>query len=534
MDEEKRVINLTVVLFKENVTDYSETCENYNALNKVDIKEKFGFEGKIIYSDSKDTIPKWKAMVDELSETRIELSANTSNKAVIIVKVEERFMGVIFGYGRSLLREDKLERNFGLKAALNMISAKQMRSVQSAAIEDMIVSTHKQASRRTSQDEFDLNVFNDILRSVSGKTYDEDLGNTVSGKDTLSVSVAMDIDELGEKLKSYLKAYQDTRYKDIGFNWIDNINEVRDTEMKNRLNNFLVVTLLKKDFHNLYITPSEIIDHETTAGFCFSGIRKNLNDSENYSYDPDIEEYVKYIDEKDTKKVLDKLRRHKLYSIDFNGNNNSVCSIYNAIVWQCTYNQKTYILWNGAWYYVENNFLNEVNSFVDNIPMSNIVLPKCRNGEKEGDYNIRAANSSKEYYHMDRKLIRVKGGSKEIESCDLFSKDKQMIHVKKRDSSSTLSHLFSQGRVASECFLSDEYFRKQVYDLMKGKLGYSIFDYKKKPESNEFEVIYAIIAKKSYCSRDKLFFFSKVNLMLTCQALERTRFKYSICFVEME
>jgi len=94
--------------------------------------------------------------------------------------------------------------------------------------------------------------------------------------------------------------------------------------------------------------------------------------------------------------------------------------------------------------------------------------------------------------------------------------------------------LFSQGRVASECFLSDEYFRKQVYDLVKVKLGTSIFDYKSIPESNEFEIIYAIIAKKSDCSRDKLFFFSKVNLMLTCQSLNRTRFKYSICFIEQE
>ena len=534
MDEEKSIMNLTIVLFKGNVTDYSETCENYNTLHKVDIKEEYGFEGKIVYSDSKETIPKWKSMVDELSETRIDISSNTSNKAVIIVKVKERFMAVVLGYGRVLLREDKLEKNFGLKAALNLISEKEMRSVQSATIEDMIVSTHKQASRRTSQDEFDLNTLSDILRSVSGKACNEDYGNTVSGKDTLSVSVAMNIEELGEKLELYLDAYQGTRYQDIGFSWVDNINEVRDTEMKNRLNIFFATALLRKDLQNLYITPPEIIDPEKIFGFCFSGIRKDINNIENYSYEPDIEEYIKSFNEKDAKQVFEKIRRDKLFAIDFNGISNAICSVYNAIVWQCTHNNKTYILWSGAWYYIEANFFNKVNTFVNNIPLSNISLPKCSKGESEGNYNLRAANSSNDYCVLDSQLSRVKGGPQEIESCDLFSKDKQMIHIKKRSASSQLSHLFSQGRVASECFLSDEYFRKQVYDLVKVKLGTSIFDYKSIPESNEFEIIYAIIAKKSDCSRDKLFFFSKVNLMLTCQSLNRTRFKYSICFIEQE
>ena len=109
-----------------------------------------------------------------------------------------------------------------------------------------------------------------------------------------------------------------------------------------------------------------------------------------------------------------------------------------------------------------------------------------------------------------------------------------MIHVKKRAHSSQLSHLFSQGRVAAECFLSDETFRKQVYDLVNKKLGNKIFDYKEKPHPNEYEIVYAIVAKKSNCLIEKLPFFSKVNLMLTCQSLERTRFGYSICFIEQK
>lgn len=534
MSEKKHVVNLNIVLFKETVTDYVDTYENEPGISVVNIKDGIKYDGISVYCESKHTNPKWKAMIDEIAESKIDLSTNTSNKVAVIVKIKNRFMAVVMGYGKSLLRADKFERNFGLKAALNMIEEKQMRSIQSAAIEDMIVLTHQQASRRTSQEEFDLNTYSDILRSITGKPYDENLGNTISGKDTLSVAVPMDINELGDKLESYLDAYLDTRYKNIGFKWVDNINEIRDPEIKKELNIVLGKYLLKKDIQNLFITPPDIIDPETIEGFCFSGIGKELKDASNYSFDPDLIEYIEKIDKKDSQYIIDKIRRDKMMTIDSNGAYNGVCSIYSSIVWGCIYNGKTYIIWNGAWYYIKNYFLNEVNNYITKIPVSTLTLPKCNPGESEGNYNERVAHDNNDICLMDKELIRVKGSAKQIEACDLFTKGKMMIHVKKRANSSKLSHLFSQGRIAAECFLSDETFRKQVYNLVNKKLGNKIFDYKEKPYPNEYEIVYAIVAEKSYCLIEKLPFFSKVNLMLTCQSLERTRFGYSICFIEQE
>ena len=534
MEEKKHVVNLTIVLFKESITDYKEACETVPGLTLVDIKDSFSFEGKIVYCKSKKTPPKWKSLIDELSESKVDLLDNTSNKAAIIVKIKGRFMAVVLGYGKSLLREDKFERNFGLKTALNIIAKDQLRSVQSAAIEDMIVSTHRQASRRAKQEEFDLNSFSDILRSITGKPHNEDYGNTVSGKDTLSISIPMDIDELGEKLELYLDAYQDTRYKSIGFAWVDNVNEIRDPEIKKKLNDALCAALLAKKIEDIIIVPPEIIDLELIEGFCFTGLGKKTADASNYTYEPDFLEYVTCNENKDKVQLLDKLRRDKLVSIDANGNSQIMCNIYNAIVWQYTLNRKTYILWNGSWYYVEQAFVHEVAEYLNTIPVITLSLPKCRAGEREGLYNERAANNDATLCLMDQKEVGVKGGARQIESCDLFTQKKQLIHVKKRERSSQLSLLFSQGRVSAECFKSDEQYRKEVYELIKGKLGSNIFDYRKRPQPNEFEVIYAIISEKRFATLDKLPFFSKVNLMLTCQSLDRISFKYSVCFIEQE
>lgn len=532
MDEKKPIINLNIVLFKENVKNYTDAYEKGSDINIVNIRDGIKYEGIVVYSKSKHTQPKWKALVDEISESKIDLSANTSNKAAIIVKIRSRFMAVVLGYGKSLLRADKFERNFGLKAALNMIEEKQMRSIQSAAIEDMIVSTHRQASRLTSQEEFDLNTYSDIIRSINGKPYDEDFGTAISGKDTLSVAVSMDINELGEKLEKYLNVYQNDRYKKIGFKWVDNINEIRDTELKQKLNIFLVEKLIKKEIQNMYIAPPDIIDIESIEGYCFSGIGKDLKNISNYSFEPSLIEYIEKLTTNDHQKIIDKIRRDKLMAIDLNGAYNSICNIFSSIVWECCFLKKTYILWDGSWYYVEKDYLKEVNNFINKIPICSQTLPNCNYGESEGEYNERVAQNNSTICLMDKKLIRVRGSAKQIESCDLFTQNKMLIHIKKRASSSQLSHLFSQGRVSAECFLSDETFRNQVFNLVKDKLGNEVFNYIDEPRSNEYEVVYAIIAKKHDCLVEKLPFFSKVNLMLTCQSLERTRFGYSICFIE--
>ena len=77
-------------------------------------------------------------------------------------------------------------------------------------------------------------------------------------------------------------------------------------------------------------------------------------------------------------------------------------------------------------------------------------------------------------------------------------------------------------------------FRKNVYEIVANKFGNEIFDYNKKPESNEFEIVYAIIDDKNKDSSigAVLPFFSKVNLMITAQELDRMHFKFSVCIVK--
>ena len=92
--------------------------------------------------------------------------------------------------------------------------------------------------------------------------------------------------------------------------------------------------------------------------------------------------------------------------------------------------------------------------------------------------------------------------------------------------------MFAQGKVSAECFVSDKSFRKQVLEIAIKKFGSEPSDASVRPMSNE--VVYAIIDDKDSDIKAKLPFFSKVNLMLTAQELERMHFKFSICLIKRQ
>lgn len=146
---DKPVVNLTIFLMKDYVSDFRDCLKNPLKLTSSEIKEQYNIDGRIYYCDSNRKPPKWKVYLNELATETIDISDNASNKAVLLVRVEERIMAIVFGYGRSFLKEENIERNFGFKVALNSINPKKMRSVNAATIEDMVVNTQRQASYST-------------------------------------------------------------------------------------------------------------------------------------------------------------------------------------------------------------------------------------------------------------------------------------------------------------------------------------------------------------------------------------------------
>jgi uncharacterized protein (TIGR04141 family) len=87
--------------------------------------------------------------------------------------------------------------------------------------------------------------------------------------------------------------------------------------------------------------------------------------------------------------------------------------------------------------------------------------------EKEGPYNERLSKALQGAILLDKRTVS-RSQATAIEICDVVTKTKQLVHVKRGTSSSSLSHLFAQGVVSAELLHMDSDFRKKVAKLFSG------------------------------------------------------------------
>jgi uncharacterized protein (TIGR04141 family) len=140
----------------------------------------------------------------------------------------------------------------------------------------------------------------------------------------------------------------------------------------------------------------------------------------------------------------------------------------------------------------------------------------------EGEYNKRlVAITSGKYYLMDRNLTYLGGP---MEFCDVFSKSKELIHIKRYGGSATLSHLFYQGMNSAEFFQMDPSYRKLV--LNKLPKQFQIFMADARPKFEEYHVVFGIISKSS--KELTLPFFSRVGIRHAVRRLQGFGYRVSL------
>lgn len=129
---------------------------------------------------------------------------------------------------------------------------------------------------------------------------------------------------------------------------------------------------------------------------------------------------------------------------------------------------------------------------------------------------------------MDRKNIPIGGGHNKIEFCDIWSKNKKIIHVKHYGASSVLSHLISQGLNSAELFLADQTFREKVIERLPRE--HKIQNTSEKPNPQDYEIVYAIISSSK--KNLNIPFFSKVSLRHALRRLQTFGYNVSIAKIQ--
>lgn len=521
----------TIFLLKENVITIEEALDTEKHPRPHPLSaDESPVSGILFVGEQNRATPPWVQKLNPFLEEPLEnlLSANVS--AVLIVSYEERFFALTFGHGKSLLEPTSMVRDFGLRVTLNLVDPSGLRSMDSKIYDDLVVMTRKQTSRSSSQNSFELDVGRSLLRGVTGDAIEGSPFRRLTGGDGLHLTTDLSFDQLDELLSEVMIAYDGNTYT-THFPWFDNIREA-DPSMTSSLDELLLTSLGSGNTTDAYLAPVEIVDWANIDAFSYTRERSAVSYPELNLYD-----YLQIVQWNRISLTVEILKRHRV-RVRNNGSADwrDIWSIYDCLVWDTTFQNRRHVLFDGRWFSIESNFADEIDSFVTNLHSTSIAFPNAQDGQREGVYNTAMVDATPNTYALlDLEPFTPTGAVTPIEFCDILSSDRKIIHVKKRSSSATLSHLFSQGSVSAELFLQDPDLREQVHQklIFLGKTAHAqLITHTPPPIAAHFEVVYAIIARTDQHGLSRrLPFFSAVNLTHHARRMQNLGFHVSLQYI---
>lgn len=514
---------LSVFLIKSTYENYQDFLMT-NGCKTIEIPLTESIQGYLIYSGGFPSPPSWASIftgIPSFDDARI---VNQHSKALLTFKFDERWFCFCFGYSRHLIEQASYERNFGLIVALNISDPTAIKSIDKTNISHNPLQSREQTSREIEIVEFEFNNDVDILKSITAKV--QRTGNeeyeTLSGRDSVSISSKIELQTFPEIANKLYQAYLKTDYLKK-YPWFDKIIQERDVSIIEELDDELLELIKRERTNKVWLAIPEIIDWEKTQGFSYKNYRQSNNPEKSGPVivkDINLESWLLNINIKDL--TIDQLKNKKIFVLSMDNQVIREFSIYRCINAEITHLQKTYILNDSDWYNISESFVSEIDEFFVKLPTSKITLPPY-GSMNEPNYLKYVVSNYNQFFLMDRKLIQIGGSYGRVEFCDLYSLNRQIIHVKNYASSSVLSHLFMQALVSSECFLFDENFRAQVNLILGDK--FKIINHREKPEPKNYEICIAIMSKVA--GELDLPFFSKVSLKNAANQISNHGYKIS-------
>lgn len=502
-------IHLTLLLLKEDTTIDSVLVEGCKCID-LDGNQK------LYYKETAPNTPKWVTIFLDNNENAKRAFRVQGSSAVILFQRHydhgDRTFAITFGYGRNLIKQGVIEERFGLITTLSSIDKEKIRSLDLSSLETVLLNSRIQASALSGIENFSLNLNRDLLKAVTGKLEEDGNSSSLTGKDSLGFSSKCTYRTIGTEIDKYYNAYKSGRYKD-SFKWVDKIQDVKDSNILDELNNYVVECINGNHLDNIWIAYPDIINWGDLDHFKFG--RKDYIEDVNMQIVQ--RELIKNDDDKITVGIL---RSRMIHACNSEDKDIAKWSLYKCLYVDYQKDDKQFFLQEGKWFMIERNFVNEINDFYNNVPIYSEELPDY-DYRTEDEYNHELVrNKETTRFLMDKKLQKIDGD--EFELCDVMTSGKEFIHVKKFTSSAVLSHLFNQGLVSAECVKNKQIRIKANDTLPDGfKLDTDSFN------ANEYKIVF-VIAKKSADSRPNIPFFSKVALENVANTLSLIGYQFAI------
>jgi uncharacterized protein (TIGR04141 family) len=533
---------------KEDCIDKEKT-EEFGA-EKIPLKS--GVDGVLYVYSSKSELPEWirylEPIVNGGNKLKEEVRASFSNSALLVLKFKKinRCAIFTFGYGKSLIKFDKVETFFGRNVVLNSMKDDRILSLKSRSYDKQPRHKENQGTESAGLNAFEIDLQNEILQKLTGE-YDGDffkkegfddqsIGQRLTGYDSVSLSTSISLKDI-EDLCSWLTTrFESDRYKKL-LPDIDSFCPVKSDDLISKLDTLLLKKIKNGDLDDLHLSVPYALDTEEYIQFSIRGIGKSAKED----YQSDSLTVTDLYDAlNDSKKLIEleiEFLKQNLKLICFSNREparNKYPAVYRCLTGEVTVGTQTYALMDGDWYEIDADFFERIVKKLNKQVKTGFanLSPYLETDESEGGYNNRQCDEFG-YLLFDQDLVKLRGRGG-IEVCDLLCPTGKLIHVKRYTASSTLSHLFSQAYVSIKSLMEDEDFTERFLNkiekkTVRNKIGRSLND-------RSAAIILAIIMKETTHHRAEkqirnLPAFSVVNLHKFVKDIETLGFKVTVQFV---
>jgi uncharacterized protein (TIGR04141 family) len=523
-EKKKRLEKLTISLLKEGV-DRSDVLRKDKQATGHRVGSISDSEDSL-FTDGVPTHPaKWARYLDPHTPSDLKaILFSASASAVLVLEASDRIFAVSWGQGRHLIESDNFVQDFGLKVVLNTVAPDQLKSVDAKTIDETAVHTRRDVSRDSSFAAFGLDPIQDLLRAVTGTPRDPTPAHRLTGSDALGIHTREQVPDLPGLAGRLLKAYEDDAYKE-NFDFIDNLRPERSSARKLDLDEALVEALRDREIDDVHLAAPETLDWLDIEGFRYGA----SSDDAQLDADPRISAYLDSSDSSDIS--VDRLKSDRLVAVRASdGEVANTWPIYKALVYQVELDGYLFVLSAGEWFRVDQDYRSRVEAEVERLPKAT-DLPDADAGTDEDTYNKKAAHTLGALC-LDKHLI-YDGGPDKMEVCDILTGQGRFIHVKLRGSSSTLSHLFTQGTNSAERLLVDAEFRQKARAMITNvDSAYADVVPLDRPENaTDHEITFAVITRSKRETPLTLPFFSVVSLRAAAQRLEAFGFPVTVAAI---
>lgn len=402
---------------------------------------------------SSTTGPQWwqKMLGEELGLDNFAVGANEHRGALVFSSVEDpkvsesvRWIVWAFGTGGRYLERAALEPRFGVITALNRIVGEGGHQFLLRKIQYRQEGAFRQRVGHVANTDIPLGGFRmdelrDLLGAVGGRPSDDETQVFGSRGYVFRTTIEALLDSARAESKKVVSLYREERYR-VHFAFVDHYFPVDDPDLTASLEKVLVEDILGGGDNVDFVYPDDLLDFNDERDIeliALPGEQRTNASLKNATIHT-----VRRLIEQNPDDGLDQTLRF----LDSDGEQVGTASVRDCLSAELRVGNERFYLADGSFYDVDQQFLADLDEYLDAVPGWDDGLPPYVGGHERV---WTEAASADRFAVLDGMLITPPNRTP-FEPADLVHRTGALIYAKRKGRSSALSYLFVQASVSCQ------------------------------------------------------------------------------------